>query len=94
MCPASLDDFKFIPQKRNTPIPNPSFPTGKPPPPNISYLVSPISYLKNQASTLMNWNVVTSNNPISVSLISGITARDMKHRVITGSTSRWMPSWV
>ena len=40
----------------------------------------------------MNENVVTSNSPISVSFTSGMTARDMKHSVMTGSTSPLMPS--
>ena len=44
------------------------------------------------ASTGINENVVTSNSPISVSLTSGITASDMKHSVITGSTSPQIPS--
>lgn len=44
------------------------------------------------ASTGMNENVVTSKSPVSVNLISGITIRDIKHKVITGSTLPQIPS--
>ena len=47
---------------------------------------------KYYASVEIKEKVVTSNSPISVSFTSGITARDMKHSVITGSTSPLIPS--
>lgn len=48
----------------------------------------------HSASTGMKPNFVTSNNPISVSFTSGITARLRKVNVITGSNARLIPnSW-
>lgn len=44
------------------------------------------------ASTGMNLNCVTSKSPISVTFTSGITGSDIKVSVITGSTSRLIPS--